>query len=59
MEGNDYADDNYDDVCDTSSVHVVINPHCVIFLTAPHRIVKNIFVIVLDFSLGPCSLQGD
>jgi len=59
MEGNDYADDNYDDACDTSSVHVVINPHWNLFLTVLPHIVKNIFVIVLDFSLGPGSLQGD
>jgi hypothetical protein len=59
MEGNDYADNNYDDVCDGKRVHVVINPHYGTFLTASHSIVKNIFVIVLDFSLGPGSLQGD
>jgi hypothetical protein len=59
MEGNDYADNNYDDVCDTSSVHVVINPHCGTVLTACHSIVKNIFVSDLDFSFGPGSLQDD
>ncbi len=42
MEGNDYADNNYDGVCDTKCVHVVVNPHCGTFLTASHRIVKNI-----------------
>ncbi len=26
MEGNDYPDNNYDDVCDLNCVHVVINP---------------------------------
>ena len=42
MEGNDYPDNN-DDVCDTNYVHVVINPHYMIFLTAYHSIVKDIF----------------
>ncbi len=52
MEGNDYADNNYDDVCDAKRVHVVINPHFNTFLTASHSIVKNIFVSVLYFSFG-------
>jgi hypothetical protein len=56
MEGNDYPDNNYDDVCDTNCVHVVINPHFETFLTASHSIVKNIFVSFLDFSFGPGSL---
>jgi len=43
MEGNDYPDNNYDDVCDTNYVHVVINPHYKFFLTAYHSIVKDIF----------------
>ncbi len=59
MEGNDYADNNYDDVCDTSSVHVVINPHYKTFLTACHSLVKNILVGLLDLSFGPGSLQDD
>jgi hypothetical protein len=59
MEGNDYADNNYDDVCDAKRVHVVINPHFSTFLTAPHSIVKNIFVSFLYLSFGPGSLQGD
>ena len=59
MEGNDYADNNYDDVCDAKRVHVVINPHFKIFLTASHSIVKNIFVSLLDFSFRPVSLQDD
>jgi hypothetical protein len=42
MEGNDYPDNNYDDVCDTSCMHVVINPHFRDFLTVSHSIVKNI-----------------
>lgn len=56
MEGNDYPDNNYDDVCDSNYVHVVIDPHFVTFLTAAHGIVKNIFVRFLYFSLGPGSL---
>jgi hypothetical protein len=59
MEGNDYADNNYDDVCDAKRVHVVINPHFKIFLTASHSIVKNIFVSFSYLSFGPGSLQGD
>jgi hypothetical protein len=59
MAGNDYPDDNYDDVCDISCVHVVVNPHYGTFLTACRSIVKNIFVSVLDFSFGSGSLQGD
>ncbi len=27
MEGNDYPDNNYDDVCDVKRVHIVIIPH--------------------------------
>jgi hypothetical protein len=27
MEGNDYPDNNYDDVCDAKRVHIVIIPH--------------------------------
>ncbi len=59
MEGNDYPDDNYDDVCDISCVHVVVNPHYGTFLTACRSIVKNIFVSLLDFSFRPVSLQDD
>jgi hypothetical protein len=56
MEGNDYPDNNYDDVCDTNCVHSVINPHIVTFLTASHSIVKNILDSFLYFSLGLGSL---
>jgi hypothetical protein len=59
MEGNDYPDNNYDDVCDTDCVHVVINPPVTAFLTAAHSIVKNILVNLLDFSFRPVSLQDD
>jgi hypothetical protein len=59
MEGNDYPDNNYNDVCDTKRVHVVINPHYGIFLTASHGIVKNILSSFLDSSVWLRSLDGN
>jgi hypothetical protein len=59
MEGNDYPDNNYDDVCDANYAHVVINPHYETFLTASHGIVKNILRPFLDLSLRLRSLDGN
>jgi len=59
MEGNDYPDNNYDDVCDAKRVHTVINPHVGDLLNSLPLYCQEYFCQFLDVSFGPGSLQDD